>query len=174
VKIPSDCPLIDPKIIDRVVAFYEGNRGSLDFVSNLHPASYPDGNDVEVIPMEVLEAAWKEADKTFEREHTTPFIWDNPERFRIGNVTWETGFDYSMSHRWVLDYREDYQFIERVYDELYPRNPSFDMKEILQLLDEKPHIQEINRRHAGVIWYRHHANELKTIGPAQAAWKAGA
>ncbi|HAM53751.1 MAG TPA: acylneuraminate cytidylyltransferase [Nitrospiraceae bacterium] len=171
VKIPSDCPLIDPAIIDRVIAFYKVNCGSFDFVSNLHPPSYPDGNDIEVIPMQVLEAAWEAAEKTFEREHTTPFIWDNPDRFRIGNVTWETGLDYSMSHRWVLDYWEDYQFIKRVYEELYSENPTFRMEDILHLLTEKLHIGEINKRHVGVNWYRHHINELKTIGHEQSARK---
>jgi spore coat polysaccharide biosynthesis protein SpsF len=110
VKIPSDCPLIDPEIIDRVVALYKRDSGAFDFVSNLHPPSYPDGNDVEVIPMHILKQAWEKAEREFEREHTTPFIWDNPDRFRIGNVKWESGIDYSMTHRWVLDYEEDYHF----------------------------------------------------------------
>ncbi len=50
--------------------------------------------------MPALETAWREARRPLEREHTTPFLWENPDRFRIGNVTWETGQDYSMSHRW--------------------------------------------------------------------------
>lgn len=163
VKIPSDCPLIDPSIIDRVIAFYMANTGSYDYVSNLHPPSYPDGNDVEVISMEALGTAWKEADRSYQREHTTPYIWENPDRFRIGNVLWETGLDYSASHRWVLDYPEDYEFIRRVYEELYPEMPAFTMEDILCLLREKPHIGEINREHEGVNWYRSHIEELKTI-----------
>ena len=165
VKIPSDCPLIDPEIIDRVVAFYKLNSAGFDFVSNLHPPSYPDGNDVEVIPMHTLKETWEKAERQFEREHTTPFIWDNPDRFRIGNVGWEAGLDYSMSHRWVLDYEEDYHFIRRVYEELYHENPAFGMDDILCLLERNPSIQEINRRHAGTNWYSLYANELKTIKP---------
>jgi spore coat polysaccharide biosynthesis protein SpsF len=143
VKIPSDCPLIDPGIIDRVIAFYMLDSGAFDFVSNLHPPSYPDGNDVEVIPMHILKEAWEKAEREFEREHTTPFIWDNPDRFRIGNVAWESGLDYSMSHRWVLDYEEDYQFMRKVYEELYPEKPAFGMDDILRLLEQNPYIQEI-------------------------------
>ncbi|MGO9612561.1 MAG: cytidylyltransferase domain-containing protein [Dissulfurispiraceae bacterium] len=163
VKIPSDCPLIDPEIIDRVVAFYKLDSGAFDFVSNLHPPSYPDGNDVEVIPMHILRETWEKAERQFEREHTTPFIWDNPDQFRIGNVEWEAGLDYSMSHRWVLDYEEDYDFIRRVYKELYHENPAFGMDDILCLLERNPSIQKINGRHAGTNWYRLYANELKTI-----------
>lgn len=167
-KIPSDCPLIDPAVIDKVLRYYKENVNAFDYVSNLHPATYPDGNDVEVIPFEILEYAHKHATKPYEREHTTPFIWEQPEMFRIGNVVWETGLNYSMSHRWTLDYQEDYQFIRTVYDELWnEQNPIFTIHEILALLKSKPEIHDINSKFAGVNWYRHHLNELKTISDAE-------
>lgn len=166
VKIPSDCPLIDPGVIDRVLKKYTEDQANADFVSNLHPPTYPDGNDVEVVPMHVLETAHREAKKPFEREHTTPFIWEQPGRFRLVNVEWETGLDYSMSHRWTIDYPEDYAFISRVYDELWTVDrPVFTMKDILGLIETNPGIAEINARYAGVNWYRHHLDELKTITP---------
>ena len=59
VKIPSDCPLIDPRIVDRMFSFYDENVDNFDFISNLHPATYPDGNDVEIMLMECLTRAWK-------------------------------------------------------------------------------------------------------------------
>ena len=59
VKIPSDCPLIDKDIIDRVLDSFINNSNKYDYVSNLHPATYPDGNDVEVMSMSALENAWK-------------------------------------------------------------------------------------------------------------------
>ena len=168
VKIPSDCPLIDPAVIDRVLDVYAGRRPEVDFVSNLHPATYPDGNDVEVMAMEVLETAWREAGKAYEREHTTPFLWERPDRFRIANVEWETGLDYSMSHRWTIDYREDYEFINRVYGELWtPARPVFPIDEILALLEREPALAAINAKYTGVNWYREHIGELKTIRPEQ-------
>ncbi|HEY3250571.1 MAG TPA: glycosyltransferase family protein [Ignavibacteria bacterium] len=167
VKIPSDCPLIDPSIIDKVVDCYIENQDNYDFVSNLHPPTYPDGNDVEVMSMKTLERAWKEAEKPFEREHTTPYIWDNPDKFRIGNVEWETGLNYSMSHRWTLDYPADYDFIKAVYEELYEDDPFFGLNDILALLEQKPGIKQINYKYAGINWYRHHINDLKTITPDQ-------
>ena len=164
VKIPSDCPLIDPAVIDRVLGHARESAGSFDFVSNLHPPSYPDGNDVEAMPMEVLRIAWKEAAKPFEREHTTPFVWDQPSRFRVRNVLWETGLDYSRSHRWTIDYPEDYQFIKAVYDELWsPTRPLFSLQEILGLLQHRPDIRSLNAAYAGQTWYRNHLHELKTI-----------
>lgn len=163
VKIPSDCPLIDPHVIDAVIKYYIDNSDKYDYVSNLHPATYPDGNDVEVISFSALERAWKEAVKVFEREHTTPYIWENPDKFRIGNVTWETGLDYSTVHRWTIDFEEDYQFIKRVYQELYEPNYPFGIYDIINLLKQKPEIYEINKKYIGKYWYENHLDELKHI-----------
>ena len=167
VKIPSDCPLIDPQVIDKVIMYYINNCNKYDFVSNMHPATYPDGNDVEVMSFNTLETAWRNAKRLFEREHTTPFIWENSDHFRIGNVVWETGFDYSMTHRFTIDYKEDYDFIKAVYDELYPVKSYFGLNDILNLLDEKPELKKINEKYAGVNWYRNHLDELKTVSPNQ-------
>ncbi len=166
-KIPSDCPLIDPRIIDQVLDFFFDHRGAYDYVSNLHPATLPDGNDVEVMTMDCLERTWKEASRPLELEHTTPYIWENPEQFRIANVPWGTGLNFSMSHRFTIDYPEDYEFICSVYQKLYPRRKNFSCNDILQLLENDPRIYEINARYAGVNWYRNHLQELKTITPDQ-------
>jgi spore coat polysaccharide biosynthesis protein SpsF len=160
-KIPSDCPLIDPAVVDRVVTAF--NTTNYDYVSNLHPASYPDGQDVEVMRMEVLARAWREAESDFEREHTTPYIWERPDDFHIGNVVWESGRDCSMSHRLTIDYEEDYEAIKTIYNELFPLNPHFNIDDIIRMLDNRPDLMAINARYAGVNWYRHHVNTLKTI-----------
>jgi len=167
VKIPSDCPLIDTNVIDKVISYYIKNCNKYDYVSNLHPATYPDGNDVEVMSIDSLEKAWETAEEEFQREHTTPFIWDNPELFRIGNVKWETGFDFSMTHRFTIDYNEDYRFIKTVYEALYPLNPKFTLIDILNLLNSKPDLLDINNKYNGVNWYRKHLHSLKTISIEQ-------
>jgi spore coat polysaccharide biosynthesis protein SpsF len=167
-KIPSDCPLIDPAVIDRVLSMWSDAGNRFDYVSNLHPATYPDGNDVEILSFDTLKTAWQEATKDFEREHTTPYIWERRDRFRIGNVEWETGFNYSMTHRWTIDYPEDYQFIKTVYDNLFDEsNPIFSLEQILALVREHPEIHAINSMHAGVNWYHHHLKELRTISESE-------
>lgn len=163
VKIPSDCPLIDPKVIDDVFdAFHRGNK-RFDYFSNLHPASYPDGHDVEIMHFEALRKAHREANKSLEREHTTPYFWENPSVFSVGNHEWETGFDLSMSHRFTLDYPADLDFIQTIFQKLYPTNPFFGLTDILNLLQEEPEIFSINAHLAGVNWYRNHLEELTTI-----------
>ena len=165
VKIPSDCPLIDMAVIDRVLQYFLDN--DYDYVSNLHPATYPDGNDVEVMKFTALEKAWQEADKNFEREHTTPYIWEHPDKFTLANLPWETGLDYSMSHRWTIDYPEDFAFIKAIYEHLYPVKRDFGLQDILNLTEKRPDIFALNSKYAGVNWYRNHLDELKTIGAEQ-------
>jgi spore coat polysaccharide biosynthesis protein SpsF len=165
VKIPSDCPLIDPAAIERVIGAFDPARH--DFVSNLHPGTWPDGNDVEVMSMAALETAWREATKPHEREHTTPFLWDQPDRFRVHNVAWETGRDLSMTHRFTIDYREDYELIAAVYSALWPQDPLFSLQQILDFLDARPDVFALNQRYAGVNWYRHHLADLRTVDASQ-------
>lgn len=165
VKIPSDCPLIDPEVVDLVIGRALAQPERWDYVSNLHPASWPDGNDVEVMTRDALETAWRVADRDFEREHTTPFIWERPHQFRLGNITWPGGRDYSMSHRFTIDYAEDLAFIRAVYGRLHPHDPTFGLEAILALLDEEPTLRQLNACHLGVNWYRHHLDQLTTVSP---------
>lgn len=164
-KIPSDCPLIDPRIIDHMITFFINHPS--DYLSNLHPATWPDGNDVEIMTMDCLQSTWQNAKRPLELEHTTPYIWENPHLYHIGNVSWDTGKDYSMSHRFTIDYQEDYLFIKRVFEELYPAKNNFSCHDIIDLLERKPEIYELNARYAGVNWYRNHLEELTTIHPEQ-------
>lgn len=166
-KVPSDCPLIDPGAVERVLRAFRARAPGCDYASNLHPASWPDGNDVEVLTFDALETAWREARAPFEREHTTPFVWERPERFRLVSVYWETGFDLSLTHRLTLDYPDDYALVAAVYAELWrPGREIFGLAEVLRLLARRPEIFARNAHLAGVNWYRHHLHELRTVGPA--------
>lgn len=163
-KIPSDCPLIDPAVVDQVLDCFARRRNEFDLVTNLHPPSWPDGNDVEVMPTEILRLAAREARKPHEREHTTPFIWDQPDRFRIHNVRYPGGKDLSRSHRFTIDYAEDHTFIGRVYDELWSaRRPVFGLAEILELLRRKPELLQLNQRWRGHCWQRSALSELRSV-----------
>jgi spore coat polysaccharide biosynthesis protein SpsF len=164
VKIPSDCPLIDPRIIDRVVGEFLVAPAAFDYLSNLHPPSYPDGNDVEVMPRAALELAFHQARRPHEREHTTPFLWDDPARFRLGNVSYQR--DLSMSHRLTVDYPADYALVKAVYAALQRQGDPFSLEEILAFLDQHPEVYALNHHLCGVNWYRHHLDELRTIGAA--------
>ena len=163
-KIPSDSPLTDYRLIDQMVNYWLDNKEQLDFVTNINPGTFPDGLDVEGCTMDALATAWQRADKDFEREHTFPYVWENPEHFRIKNFSNSLNSDRNMfmTHRWTLDYEEDFEFIQRVFEELQ-NDLLFSMEDVLALLERKPEIANINAHYAGVNWYRHHEAELKDI-----------
>lgn len=168
VKIPSDCPLVDPGVVDRVLSAWV--EAPCDYASNLHPASYPDGNDVEVMTMAALERAWLGARQPHEREHTTPYFWEEPGRFAVRNVTWETGRDLSASVRLTIDYPEDYALIQAVYDALWtPTRPIFGLEDILSLLEAHPEVAALNAQWRGTTWYARHLEERRiALGEARA------
>ncbi len=166
VKIPSDCVLIGPEVIDEVLGAYLAAPDAWDYVSNLHPPTHPDGNDVEVVPMALLERAHREATRAMDREHTTPWFWDPPGRFRCLNVAWGDGRDLARTHRVVLDYREDLALLRAVFDGVRPGWPHVSTAAIADWMDAHPEVMRINAHLNGVNWYRHHLNELTAVTSA--------
>jgi len=140
VRITSDCPLIEPEIIDLVVQELLKD-GSLDYVSNtLPPRTFPRGLDVEAMTFKTLERAWQEDKNSAWREHVTPYIRRAPEKFKLKAVTNEK----DLSHmRWTIDTREDLEFVRRIYNHF--DHDHFSWREVLDLLEEHPEWLEINK-----------------------------
>jgi len=140
VRLTSDCPLIDPALVDHAVGLYM--QGQYDYFTNAIERTYPDGEDIEIISFQALEKAYNEATDTHDREHVTTYIGCRDKEFKLGNFKYQK--DLSKL-RWTVDYPEDFSFVEAVFRELYPRKgAAFTMQDILQLLARKPEIAEIN------------------------------
>jgi len=141
VRITSDCPLIEPKVVDRVVDEFLQRQPAVSYASNAVPRrTYPRGLDTEVFTFTALERAWREDDRPAYREHVTPYINSNPELFSIHCV--EHSEDYSHL-RWTVDTPEDLELVRRIYDAL--GGDDFTWDEVRALLDEHPQWLEINR-----------------------------
>ena len=139
VRLTGDCPLADPAVIDATIALYR--QSGADYASNTNPPTFPDGLDVEVTSMAVLERAWREATKPSEREHVTLYIHQNPDKFRLANHASAR----DLSHlRWTVDKSEDFTFVSAVYAALYPGKPDFDTQDILDLLEQEPSLGRQN------------------------------
>lgn len=140
VRITSDCPLIEPEIIDLVVREFLRD-GSLDYASNtLPPRTFPRGLDVEVMSFEALERAWKEDKNPAWREHVTPYIYRNPEKFVLKTITNNRDVSYM---RWTVDTPEDLAFIRLIYKHF--GHDRFSWHEVFGLLEEHPELLEINK-----------------------------
>ena len=140
IRITGDCPLADPALVDEVVQYFLDN--DFDYVSNTIKPTYPDGLDTEVFSFESLEKAWKEADLKSEREHVTPYIWKNPDKFKIANVQNDVDLSYL---RWTVDKKEDMELVQQIYKHLYKEGYIFYMKDILELLEKYPDLKLINQ-----------------------------
>lgn len=139
VRLTGDCPVADPEVIDAAV--HQALTGDYDYVSNTIEPTYPDGLDVEVVRADVLEMARREAKLGSEREHVTPFVHKQPERFRLGQIK----NTQNLSHlRWTVDEPQDFELIARFYELLYPQNPDFRQQDILNLLARQPELAEFN------------------------------
>ncbi|OBA01905.1 acylneuraminate cytidylyltransferase [Paenibacillus polymyxa] len=138
IRITSDCPVIDPMIIDQLIKNYI--TGSYDYVSNTIERSYPRGLDAEVFSFASLEKAHLEAKSTEQREHVTPYIYQNPDRFSLLSVTYPKDFS---NYRWTLDTTEDWELIQQIYTYFKDRD-SFDWQDVLELMETCPEIALIN------------------------------
>jgi spore coat polysaccharide biosynthesis protein SpsF len=141
VRLTSDCPLIDPQVVDSTIGFFVSNLENYDYVSNTLQRSFPRGMDTEVFSMNALERAYQNAAEEFEREHVTPYIYLHPDRFRVGGLI--NPVDLSK-YRWTVDTQEDFRLIELMLTHLYPVNPVFSMDDCLSLLEVHPEWFRIN------------------------------
>ncbi len=144
VRLTGDCPFMDPSLVDRVVRVYLKNKKSADYVSNVHPPTFPDGMDVEVFSFTALERAWKEAKLASEREHVTPFLYNHPELFRTKNVYANTD---TSAIRLTVDTAEDLALARKIHRALSEKKESFGLQDILTLLKWHPELTEMNRHY---------------------------
>ena len=140
VRITSDCPLIEPGIIDKVVNEFLSCYPEVDYVSNNLIHTFPLGLDVWVISFNALEKAWQYDDNPAWREHVTPYIDRQPEKFKIRNVANATDYSYM---RWTVDTPEDLTFVRKIYEHF--QKDTFNWEEVLHLLKLHPEWLEINR-----------------------------
>lgn len=141
VRVTSDCPLIDWQVSEKIIQYYLDNIDKYDYVSNTIERTYPRGLDTEVFSFKALEKSYNEGKKQYEREHVTPYIYQNTDKFRIEQYKNET--DYS-NYRWTLDTEEDLKLISIIYNNLYKENKLFDFNDILKFINKNPYVVNIN------------------------------
>jgi len=159
VRITADCPLIDPQVIDLVVAaFQKGGQAPISakkgacpvfkigdcpllYASNTLRRTWPRGLDVEVMTAAALGSACREAREPYQRTHVTPYIYEHPDLFRLLAVAGPQ----DLSHwRWTVDVPEDLDFVRAVYGRLGD-GETFSWRDVQQLLAREPALAELNR-----------------------------
>lgn len=135
VRVTSDCPLLDYRIVDQAIHQFRNNIAKLDYVSNSIEETYPRGMDVEVFSFKVLKEAYEQAVEIPDREHVTPYIYRRPDKYRLFNISYKKN---SSHHRWTVDTGDDYILVSKILENLYPNNPDFSMEDILYLMEQNP------------------------------------
>lgn len=141
VRITSDCPLIDPIVIDNIIELYLRNK--FDIISNASgnqlDRTFPRGLDTEVFSFDILESAHNNAQQKYQREHVTPYIYENAKQvFYFKNIV-----DYSK-YRWTLDTEEDFILISEIYKRFYKDKHDFYLSDIINFFDSEPNLININ------------------------------
>ena len=140
VRVTSDCPLIDPDMIDRAIISFSDSRPKADYVSNFWPRrSFPRGLDVEVFSVETLARAWRMDRNPALREHVTEYVLRHPELFRLKGIQMRRGFAW---HRWTVDTADDLELVRRIYAHF--GNDRFTWRDVLKAFGEHPEWAEIN------------------------------
>ena len=142
VRITGDCPFIDPELIDLVVNRFKSNS-DVDYVSNVHPATYPDGMDVEVISFSTLSQLWSSANLSSEREHVTLGAWQNPDVYKVDVVRND---EDDSDLRLTLDEPEDLELLNNLIDNM--GGEVLSCHDIVDVLRKSPSFTEVNAMHA--------------------------
>jgi spore coat polysaccharide biosynthesis protein SpsF len=143
VRITSDCPLIDPYVIDEIVEYYNNNNYTLvtNAGSDLNNRTYPRGLDTEVFSFEVLEKAYNKAEEKYQREHVTPYIYEN-----YADIYYYKNNKDLSNYRLTLDTKEDFELIKALYDKLYQGKHDFYLNEIIEVLNKNKELLKINQK----------------------------
>jgi spore coat polysaccharide biosynthesis protein SpsF len=150
IRITADCPFIDPEILATLIrAFTQADSAGerVDYFSNCLERTFPRGLDAELFRFAALEAAFHEATRQPEREHVTPFLYGNPERFVCRNLPCleATGAPRDLSrYRLTLDTIEDWQLIEALYKHLYKEDTLIPFEALIAFLEQHPELVRLN------------------------------
>ncbi len=137
VRITSDCPLLDPALVDELVGRFEAERP--DYASNSLDHRYPRGLDAECMTQAALGHAWRAATRPYERVHVTPYLYQNPHLFRLLSVS--PPGDHGR-HRWTVDTPADLALVRAVWERL--GRSDFGWRDVLAVVDGDATIRALN------------------------------
>ena len=116
VRIPADKPLIDPQLVDDAISKFDTTK--YDYLSNWLEPNVPSGTEVEIFTHNALAKAWKEANTDFQKEHVSPYFYQNPDKFRIFDLKYQS---YPSNLKYSLDTAEELEFIKQIIKKISKR-----------------------------------------------------
>lgn len=139
VELTGDNPLVDPEVIDRIIQFYLDN--DYDYVCNFLPRTFPQGSEIQVFSVKVLEEVDKLGKDPVDRENVSWYIYQHPEKYKIGNVEAKQEIR-EPDLRLTVDYQEDFTLITKIIEHF--KNYLVSLKDIVKFIRENPELKKIN------------------------------
>lgn len=140
VRITSDCPFLDPAVIDELVDLF--TNGDYQYASNCIRRTYPHGLDCEILTYEVLKWMYENTTDNFYREHVTSYITSHQDEFKIGSLTLDDE-DYS-DVRITVDTINDYTLSCLIAELIKDEEERMSFRTVLKCFKEHPYISFIN------------------------------
>jgi spore coat polysaccharide biosynthesis protein SpsF len=137
VRLTADNPLIDPEIVNDAIEKY--SNSDCDYLTNSVDRTFPNGTEVEIFSFNALETAWKSAKKTSEREHVTPYFYNNLNKFKIHYFKQKND---QSKFRYSIDKKEDYLLVLEILLKINTR--PIKTSDIIKLLTNYPEIKKLN------------------------------
>ena len=142
VEITGDCPIIDPKIVEQTISVFKSNQ--VDYASNGHIRSFPDGMDTQVFKLEALKRSAAMTNNRLDREHVTLHMRNHPEIFKHAYLVAPPELHWPELGL-TLDEPKDYELLTRIIEHFEPNNRLFSCLDIIKLLKQNPECVAINQ-----------------------------
>jgi spore coat polysaccharide biosynthesis protein SpsF len=140
VRVTSDCPLIDPKLMDEHVRRLLSCWAEVDFVTNMARPTFPVGLAVEAMPFDVLWRMKRMSDTDELKEHVTTLAYVEPDLFRIDHIRYLEDLSYL---RWTLDTKEDLELLRLIFQHF--GDDRFSWTDVLAVVAQHPEWSAINQ-----------------------------
>jgi len=133
VRITSDNPLIDPRYVDHAISLCMESK--CDYVSNMINQTFPLGYLIEVLTFSTLEKLHLKQEDPQSREHMTPHIRQNPYLYKVKEFSTPLGLE-RPNWRLTVDYIEDYQLMEKIFENLYHPDSFIKYESVVDFLEK--------------------------------------
>lgn len=112
VRATCDNPFVDWMMADEMISKFDGYDYS-------YPEDCPLGVGVELVSFKALTLAYNEARHSYEREHVCPYIYEQPDRFKVKKDKYIFNPGLASKARLTMDESSDYAFMNQIYKDLY-------------------------------------------------------
>ena len=144
IRITSDCPLVDPKLIKKMLKIFLKEK--FDYFANTYPinkSTFPDGSDIEIFKFSSLKKAFNSAKNKEDMEHVTTYFWKNANKFKIKNYKIKKNLS---DFRYCVDYKDDLVVIRKIVKYIKKNNLNGNTIQIVNFLKKNKSLEKISKK----------------------------